>query len=96
LSFCRLNDDKVRQVPRKGGRPPSFCLTTIAPDCRGVTAPIVHSAIPRHNHREFARSDFQRIESTEGPAADDDFDGLPLGCARGERFLARRGRATFD
>jgi len=95
LSLCRLNDYKVGQVPCKGGRPPTVRLTAIALDRRGIAAPLVRSAIPRHDHWEFARLDFERIESTERPTANHDFDGVPLGCDRGVGFLPRRGSATF-
>jgi hypothetical protein len=95
LSLCRLNDDKVGQVPCKGGRPPPIGLAAIALDRRGIAAPLVRSAIPRHDHWEFARFDLERIESTERPAANDDFDGVPFGYTRSVGFLARRGCATF-
>jgi len=95
LSLCRLNDYKVGEVPGKRGCPPPFRLAAIALDCGGVTAPFVRAAIPREDHGEFARFRFERIESAKRSATDDDFDGIPVDCARGEGFLTRRRNATF-
>jgi len=62
-------------------------LAAIAFDRGVVTAALVRSAIPRHDNREFAGFPFQRIESTEGATANDDFNGVS--------FLPRRGSATL-
>ena len=95
MSLCRLNDYKVGQVPGEGGCPPPFRLAPIALDRGGVAAPFVRSAIPRDDDGEFARFRFERIESAKRSPTDDDFNGIPFDCARGEGFLTRRGNATF-
>src|SRR5204863_4988387 len=92
LSFCRLNDDKIGQIPRKWwfSTAVRVALFRLGSPVAFVVAAIVGAAIPPHDDGQLAGLRLQRIEAAQRAAAYDDFERLLLLAGRGRTAGGRR------
>src|SRR5882672_3903952 len=89
LSLCRLNHDKVSQLPRKRGRATALVVPAFGLGACGgaAVAALVRAAIPGQDHRQLTGLRLERVEAAKRAAANDDFDGALL-------LLSGRGGAA--